>query len=539
MTEEQFVKISFREVFSFLLRGLLPALLVAGAAAVGAYFATRNPVPLYRSTAILLATRPGSGYSSTTNIIEPTQVDPDIYRSAVVQGGLLEKALTTVQDEAPTLAEIDSWSRRVKVRVDANLISGLVRIEVDDKNPELAAAVANAVADALLAWDRGRVGQNVQATVASLDRSLAVLSAQIVAAEQTGDEQTAQVLKSTREQRTAQLRSAEALSLSAVVLGLLEPFKAAVPDVVPVNDRTVFFAAVAFVLAFVLTYVFRFFLRVTDPRIRDSADLARVTGTQLLATIPHGTKAPSFLEAIARLSIALPHPNDDDGAGEGEPANPRTGRVFVVTSPTRSLERGLLARHLAVTYSRAGWNVLLVDADLKEGTVTASLPGVKQAPLLTDILMRGELRDATTISNSVGHELDFIQAGAVPVESSAALLSHRISQLIRLWRHRYDVVVIDTTSVAESAAALTMAREADATVLAAGRYRTKLSALDEAAKELRLAGSSFIGTVLVSPGSQRGSNAVPERRAGGASQTDARLEGSPRATVVQRGRSGT
>lgn len=537
MSEEQFVKVSFREAFSFLLHGLLPALILACAAAVVTYFVSRDPVPLYRSTAILLATRPASGYSSTTNIIEPSQVDPDIYRSAVVQGGLLENALTVVQGTEPTSDDLASWRKRLKVRVDEGLISGLVRIEVDDKDPALAAAVANSVADALLTWDRGRVGQNVQATIASLDRSLVVLAAQVAVAEQSGDSQTAQVLKATREQRLAQLRSAEALSLSAVVLGLLEPFKAATADAVPVNDRTVFLTAVAFALAFLLAYVVQFFLRITDPRVRGAADLERVAGTERLAVIPAEQRRPAFAEAIGRLSTNLPVP--DQQVGRVDHAVNARGRVIVVTSPTDSTERGFLARHLAVAYSRAGWTVLLVDADLREGVLSASLPTARQAPGLDSLLRVGEHPDAGTLLNNSEFELSFIHAGAVPVEGATVLLGRRISQLIRSWRARYDVIVVDSPAIALSATALTMAKDADAVVVVVRRLRTRLAALQEAARELRRVGAASIGTVLLTSQARRSRSTEPGRRTPAGNEAGRAPANRSRATVAQRTRTGS
>src|SRR5690554_3194750 len=141
------MKISFRDALRFVLRGLVPALLVAAAGAAVAYMLSRNPTPVYRATAILLATRPNSGYSETPNVMEPSQVDPDIYRSAVVHGGLLESALTIALGGQPSREELEQWRSQVRVRVDEGLISGLVRVEVEHEDPALAASVSNAVAD--------------------------------------------------------------------------------------------------------------------------------------------------------------------------------------------------------------------------------------------------------------------------------------------------------------------------------------------------------------------------------------------------------
>jgi len=539
VTEQQVVKVSFREAFLFLVRGFVPALAVALTAAAVAYLVSRNPEPVFRSTAILLATLPSTGYSSSVNVIEPTQVDPNIYRLAVIQGGLLEVALANVLGETPTPKELADWRRRVRVRVDENLISGLLRIEVDDKDQELAAQVANALASSLLAWDRDRVGRNIQTTATSLSRSVALLAAQIATAEQAGDDQTVQVLKATRDQRLAQLRAADALNLSAVVVGLLEPFKSAVADPRPVNDRTTFVTAVAFVLFFIFAYVLMFFIRVADPRIRTVDDLARATGILPWAAIPKEERGPEFLEAIARLALPLPVTSPLPSSAGGDAIT--HGHVIVVTSPTGISERSLLSRHLAMAYARAGWRVLLVDADLREGQVSASLPAPRRMTTLVELLRGAEDVGPATLANSFGGELDLIPSGTVPVDGAALLLGRRISGLIGSWRSRYDVVVIDSTSLTSSAGTLAMARDADAVVLAAKAYSTRLAAAQDAVNELARAGANLIGTVLTGAGtSGRGLLAPgPASRTNRLETKSAPVSRSPRAKVEQRPRRGT
>jgi len=538
VTEQQVVKISFREAFLFLVRGFLPALAVAVAAGLLAYFATRDPVPIYRSTAILLATRPATGYSGSVNILEPTQVDPDVYRSAIVQGGLLEAALANVFGETPSIQQLTEWRRRVRVRVDENLISGLVRIEVDDKDPEVAAHVANALSDSLLAWDRDRVTRNLQATATALSRSVALLGAQIATAEQAGDDATAQVLKATRDQRLGQLRAADALNLSAVVLGLLEPFKSAVVEPDPVNDKALFMTVIAFALFFVLSYVVMFFAGITDPRIRNTDDLTKATGIEPMTTLPDERRGPAFLEALARLALPLPTTAALTAPTSG--TSPAAGQVIVVTSPTTVRERSLLARHLAMAYARAGWRVLLVDADLKEGFISASLSAAPRTTSLVELLRGVEDAGPGSIANGSGTHFDLIPAGTVPIDGGALLLGRRISWLIGRWRSKYDVVVIDSTALAASAGTLSMARDADAVVLVAKANSTRIAAAQEAVRELKRAGSSFIGTVLAGVGAPLRGSKAPRRGAMTASpdMKSTQVTHAARAKVVQRPRRG-
>lgn len=549
VTDKDVLNISLADALRFLARGALVAFAAGLLGAAGAYFLSRDPAPLYRATAILLATRPTSGYANTVDVIEPTQIDPDIYRSAIVQGGLMEAALTNLFGEAPDPTEMQTWRKRVRVRVDENLISGLVRIEVDDEVPEVAREVADALSDALLTWDRGRVGRNVQATVTSLHRSLVLIGAQLAAAEQAGDADQVQALKATRDQRLTQLRSAETLSLSAVVMGLLEPFRAAVVDPKPVNERTTFVTAVAFVLCFILAYVGLLVIRVADPRIRSLADFAAATRLPPVAFVPDGARGTRALDAIDRIVVALPSPAparanattpppDDHVPGQPPraPSVMRSARVIVVTSVASSSERAWLAPQLAATYAQAGWRVLLVDADLVEGRLSASVPHDDRAATLSAVLQHREVGRPTTLMSARGGTLDFVAAGSEPAGGPAALLQHAAPELVAAWRSGYEVVVVDAPAVELSAIVAALAPEVDTVLLTGMAHRTKLRSATIAGPNLTTQiGSATAGAVLLGRRRRRASGAddrllVPSSRASkpGAEQMERR------ATVVQR-----
>lgn len=553
MNERDVLKVSLAEVLAFLFRGLLPALILGSLGAAAAYLISRNPTPQYRATAILLATRPNSGFANAASVIEPTQVDPDVYRAAIVQGGLLESALANVLDTEQGPQELSAWRRRVRVRVDENLISGLVRVEVEDKSPERATAVANALADSLLAWDRDRVNRNVQATVASLRQSIVLLGAQLTAAEQAGDSDQAQALKIARDQRLGQLRSAETLSLSAVVMGLLEPFRGAVADPRPVNDRTAFVTAVSFVLFFVLAYLLSLVILIADPRVRNASDLSAATGLTVFGPVPDAAKRGEFHRTLERIAIALLIPNPRaplESVGEsklrGNAARPdpaagqeatRDCKVIMVTSATNSNERGQLAANLAGIYARGGWRVLLVDADFQETRISASFPARKEAATLGTILQNRDGGNPAVLASSDGTTLDLIVAGREPMGGAAALLGRRAPELIEGWRVSYDLVVFDAPDLNSSASSLALSPLTDSTLLAVAGHRTRLRAASTAAEDLLLAGVKDLRMVLMNPPRFYVKQRSVRSRFGVHPQTESgRVEDQPRqrATVVQR-----
>lgn len=532
MTDNDAATISFQDALTFVLRGFLPALIIATVCAAAAWLISRNPTPVYRATAVLLATRPNSGYSDSATIIEPAQLDPDIYRSAVVEGGLMESSLAAVLGERPSEEELTAWRRAISVRVDEGLISGLVRIEVDHNNPGLAREVANAIYQSLLGWDRDRVIMNVQETVASLRRSVLLIGAQLLAAEQAGNEDDAQVLRATRDSRQTQLRQAETLSLSVVAIGLLEPFSAAVVDPMPVNDRTTFITAVAFVLGFIAMYIIRFLVAAANPRVRNAAEIHARTGFQPILVLPNEGKRQEFAAAVERLAVALQRLKSKPTAASDEVGT--NGLTISVMSPTTPEEKSLLAVYLARSFVRAGWRVLLVDADLKNAVTSRALPSPRGGPTVAELLQKGHTGQIASKLPGLAN-LEYIPAGTGAVSGSAVTFARRLPSLIDLWRARFDVVIIDTAPTAVAPDAYSLADSVDATVIVTKANITPLDAPRQVMDALEQAGVQSLHTVLAMGGRARKSKDEAtlsrewsDQRANPAPEARARVVSRPR-----------
>ncbi len=496
MTEQQTIRISFRDALIFVLRGLPAALILATAAAAVVYVLSRNPEPIYRSTAILLATRPSSGFASVPSIIAPSQVDPAIYRSAIVQGNLISQALNRMLGRAPSAQEVETWRERIRVRVDENLVSGLVHIEVEAESPESAATMANALVDALLTWDRTRVGRNIQATLSSLDRSIVLLGAQIRAAEEADDQTTLITLEAARDQLIEELRSAEALNLSAVVLGLLEPFRDAAPDPEPVNDRAAFLTAASFAVVFILTYVALVVLRLTDPRVRAADDVIRTTGAEPLAVIPgRNAFAPEFQLAISRVALSLRSvPRGPVGQGLENPTGPG---LVLVTSPTAVGAKHALSTSLAEAYARGGWRTLLVLAD-PTSLSDRVLPSLRNASMsMMDLAQGSPILRPTVVKLNTGVTLEVVQIthDTLPT-SSLGPLAQRLASSLLEWKHDFEVIILDTPALSQANFSLALSEVTDNVILAVLRNQTPHLVLQNTHQDLVRAGFRGVGTVL-------------------------------------------
>lgn len=521
------LRLSVSDLLRYVARGLVPALLVALVVAGAVYFLARNPAPVYQSVAILLATRPASGYGST-NVLAPPQVDPGIYRAAVLEGPLLGAALSQVLGGEVDARTLEAWHRDVKVRTEDSLVSSLVRIEVDDADPTLAARLANVLAEGLLAWDRNRVNENVAASVRALERAVVLLGVQLSAAEAAGDDASVQALRLAREQRIADLNAARALSYSAAAIGLLEPFRTAMPASEPINDRTTQNVAIAFVIAFLLTYAILVARWSSDTRVRSLADVEAATGIAPEVLVPRRSSraAEGFEHAMGWLHVRL------------RPADLASGVVHVVTCPRDAREKADIVVPIAETLAASGYRVLLVDADMEDATTTRRLGLVPNSvtSLERALLAPQEAHRPAHIVTDMQTGFDVIPSfrrlvGAVP------LLDMGFRELVASWRSTYDVILVDTPPMLPVPDTRAIVELVDSVLLVAAMGRTQAADLREARALLTEASGTRIRTVLVEPLRTQRERARARASVTGATQAAERTAGSQRVKADVRTRS--
>jgi tyrosine-protein kinase Etk/Wzc len=177
----------------------------------------------------------------------------------------------------------------------------------------------------------------------------------------------------------------------------------------------------------------------------------------------------------------------------------RTGtipKVLVLTSPLPGEGKTTSAVNLAATLARRGSRVLLVDADLRRGSVHR-LFDVARGPGLTEVL-RGTARFADVLRAAAieGQTMHYLTTGE-PVRNPAAFLeSAAMRGLLDECRRGYDTVLLDSppTNVVTDAAILAAASDGVVMVVRAGV--TESAALASAMEQLRQVQAPLLGVLL-------------------------------------------
>ncbi len=155
-------------------------------------------------------------------------------------------------------------------------------------------------------------------------------------------------------------------------------------------------------------------------------------------------------------------------------------RGFSITSLNPSEGKSLITVNLAASFARLGSRVLLIDADLRRGTVHRLL-GLSQKPGLSDLVRsikekeKTALRLVDVIVRTHIPGLVCIPCGTCTEDSQEYLGSRTFARVVEIARERFDLILIDTPplAVASDAAVVSERIGGVVTIVKAGTTNVK------------------------------------------------------------------
>lgn len=136
----------------------------------------------------------------------------------------------------------------------------------------------------------------------------------------------------------------------------------------------------------------------------------------------------------------------------------------LITSTCSGEGKTYLSVNLALSLAVAGKKVLLMDMDLRKGSLSSLLGGAGK-PGIGDLEQAGEGGWRSLVEQSpVSAHLDYLFAGTAPDHPSRLLLHDRIGKLMEEVREEYDFIFMDCVPYSSLADARIVARLADVTL---------------------------------------------------------------------------
>lgn len=490
-------------------------IVVAGTllAAVAAYGVSKAQPRVYEASAVLRV-YPGLGTPGGGG-------DFNEWQAAWYQASDDARLIDTMSVAQAALARAAPYLRQ---RIDADTLlrgikapppslSLLIDVAVRAVNADDAALLANAVADAFVAYNASNLTAKYTAALTGIENKrqfyvrdlaaanyesqrLALAPGGLTPAQQVQSEALLQ--RSSADQGILSQLQASADGIRLWLAGAgssLSVTQRAIAPIAAISPRTTTNVLLAAVLAALVLTGIVLLIDAMDTRPRTAGALAAALDLPLLGVI---APSPSRTALIAEPVSTRADQYRLVRAGLGLPQNAEQTRGGAPAVAVVDLEpdAGALdvAANLAATAARAGAQVLLIDANLRRPTLHMLL-SLPERGGLADVLRDGAdleplLRDGGVLG------LHVLTAGHDPAGAIDLLGSTRMRDLLGMVQANHDLVVIDAGDAA-SADAHVLAPLAGATVLAARLRGADRGILGAAVRGLRQAGAHLAGMVVM------------------------------------------
>lgn len=262
------------------------------------------------------------------------------------------------------------------------------------------------------------------------------------------------------------------------------------PEGKPAKPNVPLHLALGGVLGLMFGLGLAFFLEYMDTTVKNLDDVERYLGVPVLAVVPKdvgvlhrssGFNPDAEAYRILRTNIEFNRKSADSnclsvvsgGAGEGK----STTMV-----------------NLAYVCAQGGYNVLLIDADLRRPSMHTHFD-VSHTVGLTNYLTT-DIRLEDVVIRTQIENLFFLPSGLLPADSAGLLNSQRMVDLIADVKSRFDLVLIDSPPILGVSDASVLANEADMTMIVVQHRKLPRHMLMRVKQAVDNAGGKVVGVVL-------------------------------------------
>lgn len=289
--------------------------------------------------------------------------------------------------------------------------------------------------------------------------------------------------------------------------------QAAVP-LLPAKPKVPLYIAAGMVSGILLGIICVFVVEVTDRTVRDVGEIEARTFVAVLGVIPQAGKLsgtatqPRLSSRTTSILNAPVHSAlralDDPAVAEAFRSlrtslllsRPETlAQVFLVTSGLQQEGKTFTSFHLAVALARKETRVLLIDADMRRGTLSRALNKKSEVGLSHVLLGEASIESACQEVKEI-RGLTFMSAGRSDASAAELLESARMTDLLRNCRDRFTHIVIDTPPVLMVTDAVVLAPRVDAVLVVARFAETNREAMARTMRVLQSVHPARIGILL-------------------------------------------
>jgi non-specific protein-tyrosine kinase len=451
-----------------------------------------------------------SNESANTGIVD--------YASLLGSQQIIETYRELLQTEPVLATVIDSLdlpysSRELRKHIEVSVIpdTQLLKLKVEDRDPQRAAGIANEIALTFLEqrssgrpvaeledYERSLVEQmqNLERAIRETEADLEDLPSASSSSDGTEDLADLQVQLSQQRSAYADLLSGylNIRSMKSRLLGVVvvDP---AQPPIEPVRPRKLLNTAIALVGGATLACILAFAIEYFSDVLESPEDISETLSLPHLGTIPFVERWQKngytlskqdewpVTEAFRILRTNIQFSNIDNAIN-----------TLLLTSPGASEGKTSLVARLGAVIAQNDRRVLLVDTDLRRPRLH-KLFSISRGVGLTSLLMDElDIEDCVVETNTAN--LYVLPGGPTPPNPAEMLGSHRMAEFIEEAQAFADVIIFDVPPVLACADAMVLAPQMNGVLLVVDSGSTGRGDALRASEMLRTVDAKILGVVL-------------------------------------------
>ena len=275
-----------------------------------------------------------------------------------------------------------------------------------------------------------------------------------------------------------------------MTINVAKIWEKAEPSMYPAKPNVIAIMGGALFIGLFFGVVLAFFIEYLDTSVKTLDDVERYLKTPVLAVIPKGITSLYKLQGdapdaeayrILRTNIEFTSKNPN-------------AKTMTLVSGGPGEGKSTTLNNLAVTCAKGGYNVLIVDADLRRPSQHTFFDLENEVGLSDVLTGQRKLEDCIVKTALPG--LSFLPSGNLPEDAVGILNSQSMIDLVATVRSQYDLVFFDSPPILGVSDASILASEVDIAIMVVQYRRFPRAMLQRVRGAVENVGGHILGIVL-------------------------------------------